>query len=232
VTSPPTRESCDVGNAGVFGNASDEDTQIVVDFGYELEVSSGDIDSEILPALESSFSNSILPQFFPEACPVANSGRRRQRRRLTTTTTAVSSRPNDVVLTDVKCSTQHDQSNQCVVVEGEMTIYLQGDTGDQEERLLTVIKDGMENGDFTGAHEGVVRVSYVEIGTGTTPGAGTEPTVTPAVSIADQGGRSNAPLIYGLVGVGTVLLVGMAAILWRKRGDRDQNSNHEHTNLM
>ena len=219
-TPAPSKSSCQVEDTGFYGEIGSTDTQLVIGFGYEVENSSGDTEGELIPALEAAFSNAILPELFPESC----AGRRRQRR---LRTSAVSSNPEDIIFQDIKCAKIYAATNECVVVEGELTLFIDGPVDQEEAEILSILKTGMENGDFDNVHDGIVRVSYLEIGTIAPPVIG-NPEATLAPEPASREG--NNALIYGLVGGGAAVLIGLAAFVWR-RTHRDDGSG-EYTNAV
>ena len=109
----------------------------------------------------------------------------------------------------VTCAKQSDEVNECVVVDGGLIIYADGNmVANDEESVLEAIKKGMENGDFN--KDPVKRVSYVDLDAPSVPS-----------SQNDGQGTQNTPMrrgvLFGLVvGFATLLLI-LSAVVWRRR---------------
>jgi hypothetical protein len=92
---------CKADDSGSYGQFGLVDNIVRVEYMYEMELTPGttteDIDSIILPSLERTFVNSIIPALFPDRC-----GRRQLlhtvRRRLKVI--GISSNPADEVIPD------------------------------------------------------------------------------------------------------------------------------------
>ena len=117
-TSPTTDdEECTADDGGSFGQIGLVENIVRVEYMYEMELVDGattyDIENDILPSLERSFVNSIIPALFPDECGTrdGDNDNDRQRRLKTTTNYSVrrrrrlrvvglSSNPPDEVLGD------------------------------------------------------------------------------------------------------------------------------------
>lgn len=71
-------------------------------FGYELETSSGDVENDVIPALETAFNAKLLPDLFATQC--GGSARRLRRRKLQAV--GLSTRPDDAILANGKNGTK------------------------------------------------------------------------------------------------------------------------------
>ena len=150
--------SCQTQN-GVFGSTTTGD-EVVVDFEYQVEYSSvDDIDAKVA-ALEVQMVDYLLPQLFPDLCEA-------ERRRLADTVLGISAKPDDKIDQDAECTDLEDENNECVVVNGALTLYVDHDAGDNERRLQTYVdnvldtlEQGMEDDAFVG--NGIERVSMLE----------------------------------------------------------------------
>jgi hypothetical protein len=227
-----------VSKDGFFGDASEN--TVVITFGYELEYEQGYNESEIISGLESSFTDFLLPLLFPSQCPeqrrVLTSFRRLE-------TVGVSKRPDDVVLQDgmtkgpwmshvtllnslahtfvllmlvtVTCAEKQD-GNECVVLDGSMTIYSDdGTASNDEEKIREELKTGMESGAFVEAP--IVRVSYVDLDS------------NPSDSDSNGKGTTESTpkskrFLYGVVAGVASLLILLLAVVWRRKHKHEEAS--------
>lgn len=132
----------------------------------------------------------------------------------------------------VTCESVVQEDNTCVVVSGELTLYIEqgGDSSAKqsvldsiEQDILVSIEQGMNSGSFNDVQEDIVRVTYArlasESNSGTT-GANTGETTDPEVSSPGMI-RVGLFLAAGLL---MALLVGVAYKRKRKTDDLDENT--------
>ena len=109
-TASPTTE-CTADDGGSFGQIGRVENIVRVEYMYEMELVDGttttDVENNILPSLERTFVDSIIPALFPDECGTRDGGGGRRRRLMTTTNYSVrrrlrvvglSSNPPDEVL--------------------------------------------------------------------------------------------------------------------------------------
>ena len=181
---------------GVFGDISGG--SIVVEFTYELELIPFVALDEILRSFEVDLVDSLLSQLF-DACGDAAD--------LVTSIDGISARPDDEASTDIACEPKLDANNTCIVVDGYISIYT--DDPLDAELVEDALQEGMENGDFT--DETIVRVGFVDDGTGGTPPVIDDDTVTPK---AETG--NNLLVALTVTGAGA-LVIAIAAVAYRRR---------------
>eukprot|EP00540_Astrosyne_radiata_P018453 CAMPEP_0116839938 /NCGR_PEP_ID=MMETSP0418-20121206/10053_1 /TAXON_ID=1158023 /ORGANISM="Astrosyne radiata, Strain 13vi08-1A" /LENGTH=170 /DNA_ID=CAMNT_0004470121 /DNA_START=434 /DNA_END=946 /DNA_ORIENTATION=- len=119
----------------------------------------------------------------------------------------------------VQCG-QQTSGNTCVVVQGEMTLFTDGNAANEEETVLTSLQANMDNGDFNDPEQGIERVSYVDLGA--------TPRVVPAPESSDRGGNGSTrdrALVYGIVAGVAAALIGLAAFAWRRRQQDDEEDS-------
>ena len=200
-----------------------EATPATVTFFYEVEVfTSNDpdvLEREVLPALETSFNDFMLPELFSGECSVRR--KLKQRRRLALV--GISARPDDRIRDDMVCETLVELAGDtCKRVLGQLTLY------SDEDRLLTdedtvrsILREGMEDGSFNDVHSRIVRVSYAEI---------EDEDNAPSLETEDLGaeeGLSNLG-IGMLSAAGALVVVFFATVTYRRRRpDNDETSTGE-----
>jgi len=214
---PTLSPECFPDSEGIYGSSTD--SQIVVKFGYELETSSGDVQNEIIPSLEKGFSENILPELFSGKC--SSQPDRFRHRKLATI--GVSSKPSDTILPDVSCEVKTSEDNACAVVRGELTIYIDGDGEDIEQRVVNNLKEEMTKGSFVSVHKGIERVSYVDLET-------RENSINSGEGVNIESDLSSgSAVIYGIIAGVVVGIIGLALLAWRlkKKAKGDDNSNFE-----
>lgn len=118
-------------------------------------------------------------------------------------------------LLKVACA-KKDKDNECVVLDGSMTIYNDDATATNgEEKIREELKTGMESGAFVEAP--IVRVSYVDIDT------------DPSGADGDgKGTTENTPkskgFVYGVVAGVATLLILILAVVWRRKHKNEEAS--------
>jgi hypothetical protein len=158
----------------------------VIVFAYEVEVnpaeiSSGTITSEVLPPLEQTMVEYLLPTLFPDECaePPAATGRLGSRGRRRLEVVGVSSLPVDQVLEEMECQQLDVDTNECSYVGGAVTIrYVLREDETLQGFIQTVLdrlKFGMNTDAFLIAHPSIERVTFVEDGMNRTE----SPTLSP-----------------------------------------------------
>jgi len=216
---PTFSPQCFPDDDGIYGSSSE--SQIVVKFGYELETSSGNVQNKIIPSLEKSFSEAILPELFSGKCSSQPDRFRHRLRKLAAV--GVSSTPSDTILDNILCEEKTSEDNACNVVRGEFTIFTDGDGEGIEGRVIQKLKEGISNGNFVAVHEGIERISYVQLDAKTNTinsGEGTN-------IRSDLSGDSY--VLYGVITGVVVGFIALALLVWAlkkraKAGDEDEAS--------
>eukprot|EP00545_Synedropsis_sp_CCMP1620_P007501 CAMPEP_0119003752 /NCGR_PEP_ID=MMETSP1176-20130426/745_1 /TAXON_ID=265551 /ORGANISM="Synedropsis recta cf, Strain CCMP1620" /LENGTH=433 /DNA_ID=CAMNT_0006955377 /DNA_START=74 /DNA_END=1375 /DNA_ORIENTATION=+ len=212
--SPTEIHECLPGEDGLFG--SEGDTQVVVKFAYELETNPS-IASNVIPPLENAFSAAILPGLFSEKCSQRNKIGVRRRRLVAT---GVSTRPEDIVLDSVSCGQTDAQSNNCAVVQGELTIFLLEGTSDPavKDNIIQILRNGMTNGEFLYAHPDIERVTFVDLSAVPKSVAASEDSPTPAPS---NGAGLN--VLWVVIATVSGLVLVLATFLWRRKQEEEES---------
>ena len=217
-TAAPAEGACKTNENGVFGQVTSE--SIIVDFSYEVETSSGDVEIEIIPALEKAFNDQILPSLFGVECGVLAESVLRS-------ALGVSARPDDSILRDTSCAMKDVDTNDCVVVRGGLTVFISTAIGREDENVIiadviSALQRGMQNGDFNYVHKGMVRVTFVDIEE-QNPAQGEK--AKGSVRAADSP-RKNG-LAYGVVAGAAVCVIASVAFIYNGRrketGDTETN---------
>eukprot|EP00978_Attheya_sp_CCMP212_P048042 scaffold464431_cov55-Attheya_sp.AAC.1 len=169
--SAPTNDMCLSDNVGSFGNYTISSSFIrPVKFYYEMETLNGttasDINDNIMPILERGMSDAILPVLFSDVC--GPGGRRLQVTEQVTRNLqiiGVSSRPDELILPNVQCSSIVSVGR-CDVIEGEFQIIYGGSTAtgaDDERKVLQVLQDKMNsaNSSFADLHDSIMSLAFI-----------------------------------------------------------------------
>jgi hypothetical protein len=230
ISTPPIsgESSCRTTDSGVFGDIDGE--PLVVSYSYAVELAEGTSESEftslLLPVLEVSMSDAILPALFPD-CATTPAGTARRRvssnhRQLAGTIAGISTRPIDSIQTDISCT-----GNNCHGLLGTLTVFIsstQRRRSLQEESYSTAVraalKDSMDSGAFNNVSESILSVAWVDDGVDEIPIE--KPPPNPD---EDQSSRSSNQVIGWTVAVGAsaLLVVLIAAITQRRR----RNNNYD-----
>jgi MYXO-CTERM domain-containing protein len=209
---PTTWSECRPNADGFFGSTNG--SVYVVAYAYELETSFGNAQDDIIPALEKAISAAILPELFVNQCtdPSLNSTGKNS------SVVGVSTRPDDVILDDVQCQAQLNDTYNCYVVMGGLTLFVDGSLQDEAGRVIDTLQQDMENDSFVDSSIGIERVTLVDLEPDPNPGTGTG---------GDEGsqnkGRNNG-LIYGIVAGVAALLLALAAFAWRRRKQDEETA--------
>lgn len=145
-----------------------------VRFEYEVEINPdlliGEFASEVLPNLEESMANFLLPNLFPGTCALSpgdatasfRSGAVRRRLEVV----GISSRPADEVSTTIECQDLLDPSNDCNYLDGELTLNYVERAGETIETFIRLalegLRLGMDSDAFLDAHPSIVRVTFID----------------------------------------------------------------------
>jgi hypothetical protein len=222
----PTKvQPCIPADDGLFG--SEGDFELVIEFAYELETNMS-IPSDVLAPLENAFSAAILPSLFSEKCSkLLTPGIRRRR----LAATGVSAKPEDIVLASVACGEKKSDSNNCAVMQGELTVFLSDDDSDEvmNQAIIQILKDGMTNDEFLYAHPDIERVTFVVLSAIPKSSAtASEDSPTPAPS-----NRDGLGVIWGVVATVVGLFLLLAAFVWRhkQKGTEEENSEAKEGSL-
>lgn len=208
-------------------------------FGYEIETRGSDVnlETEVLPAMEVSFNDYMLPALFPGTCSFRRLQFQLQRRKLAVV--GLRADPYDTVDASAPCDFPLQADNSCNVVDGVITLLSDGELAlVNQEIVRDTLKNGMENDAFLHIHPDIVRVSYREPADEGTP----EPTDAPNenADIVDDGtsstgrevntvesGNDNNAVVIGTVlaaAAVAVLLLGALFVRRRRRGTDEQSS--------
>lgn len=207
------------------GDFGSQDGRLVsVSFGYELEtkpVNDFVLFQEVLPPLEAAFANYLLPIFFEDDCSSKSGQNGVAGRRLQVV--GISALPDDLPILDIVCSTLKDDGNDCLVMLGEISLYLDGRRLSSEDDVRKALKKGMRKGEFVEADERIVRVSYVDLAVVDTSFTG-GPNGNSGVGSAD-GGIST--VLVGLVVVAATGFILIGAMIAYRRRSRQNNSGED-----
>ena len=135
------------------------------------DLQNGPFDLDVLPALEDSMTQFLLPVLFPRTCSVPSAGgdttatarSGTTRRRLEVF--GVSSQPTDQISPTVECQELLVATNNCNFLEGQLTfnyVLRPGETVESFVRLvLERLRFGMDSDAFLDAHPSIKRVSFI-----------------------------------------------------------------------
>lgn len=215
--SPTGPRNCFVQPDGFYGSTGE--SQIVVRFTYELETKAGTAAHDVLPSLEKAFSDAILPELFAEQC-LSPYGNIVQQNPLDVT--GVSTKPDDIVLPSLACVQANYGNSKCVVVHGELTLFVVGTSGDAQTQIVTILKDRTKTDVFLSAHDGIKRVTLVDDNSPVNAGTGVETAPSPAPT-----SNPKLEILYGVLAALAVLLLILAIVVWRRKHDEDADSLNE-----
>eukprot|EP00977_Amphora_coffeiformis_P000629 scaffold140_cov163-Amphora_coffeaeformis.AAC.10 len=209
---------------GSFGSTLGNPTQVV--FGYEVETDpefqNGPFALDVLPGLEESMTNFLLPVLFPETCSepseggdataTTRSGTDLIRRRLEVV--GISSLPTDQISTSVECRELLVATNNCNFLDGQLTINYVSRSGETLESFVRLILErlrfGMDSDAFLDTHPSIERVSFI-IGLDDTPDtvAPTDPNSGRDIVDDDDDGIRWWPWLL----IGSVLFIACCGLL-------------------
>lgn len=215
-------QDCSPNNDGLFG--SEGDFELAIEFAYELETNTS-MPSDVLFPLENAFSAAILPSLFSEKCSNALTPGIRRRR---LAATGVSARPEDIVLDSVACGEKKSESNNCAVLQGELTVFLSEDESDEvmNQAIIQILKDGMTNDEFVYAHPDIERVTFVVLSAIPKSSAtAAEDSPTPAPNNRDGLGG-----LWGVIASVVGLLLLLAAFVWRRKQKEAEDEEDSEAN--
>jgi len=144
-------------NTGTIGSTSDN--KVEVQYAYELEFNIDDGSSTNLETLQAHLEEAINEKITPSLMMSnVNDGS-------SSSVIGVSSLPKDQVLQNVPCSQKQSVENDCVLVQGTSTVYLEEGVAVSDERDVTLdaIKQGMDNDEFDNVSDGIEDVRYVSL---------------------------------------------------------------------
>lgn len=187
-----------------------------VSFGYELEttpIDDGVLTGEVLPALENAFTEFLIPILFTNRCSESRHLRVELQVRRRLVFSGISARPDDLPIMDLRCTKLDAQGNDCSVILGELTLFLEDRRLSDEDDVRDSLAEGMENDSFLDADSRIVRVSYVDLDIlDTGVDYGQQPIQAEPRSV-------NALLVgFVIAAAGTILLGGLVA--YRRRRQR------------
>ena len=234
---------------GKYGTVGGPST--IATFGYELETtrlsSEGELALQILPPLEASMSNYLLPYLF-ENCnkqsrqllvvkvDASEANSVSPRRFLKELLAGMSAQPADLPIQDVSCrnSSRSRADIDCWVIRGEMELFYAPSSrrhlsdGSDETEIRRVLRKAMEEGAFVGVHPSIVRVSYVDLSELETDQGRERDRVPTGVASSTTDSPSSDPmtvhqaLLIGFVAFAAVgsLLLGLLLARRRRHGRR------------
>mmetsp|Transcript_25026 Transcript_25026/g.59487 ORF Transcript_25026/g.59487 Transcript_25026/m.59487 type:complete len:451 (+) Transcript_25026:244-1596(+) len=243
----PTTE-CTADDGGSFGEIGLVENIVRVEYMYEMELVDGttpsDVEDDILPSLERTFVDSIIPLLFPDECGTRDGGGSR-RRRLNTNysvrrrlrVVGLSSNPPDEVLGDVSCQApvsaeigRTTDTTTCVVVDGEFMFFTDNGNADVESQVaLDIMADGMEDGSYADSDPQVVRLTMIDDGSGNGPSPPAQgPTSAPGLGDGENESSTNddglrVGLFVGIFGLVAIL----AGVVFRVTQRNNRNNNEE-----
>ena len=208
---------------GVFGEITED--LVFLDYRYEVELNptiTADLEMDVLPPLEAAFVDFVLRDLFPGEC-----SRRRLMNSRRLEFLGISARPKDTVSTDLFCGMAVEAGNICSVVNGELTLFSDGNRRLTEERdILNSLHRGMNESSFDDVHPSIVRVSFVDIPPEARGGVET------GNEDNDDSNSGDRPLRIGLlVGAAAAILLGLVVIArtaktpqWAESVDRNEEA--------
>lgn len=211
---------------GLFGKQNDK--KVEVDFMYELEfVPGSDVQGSLLPSIEQANVEAVLPSFFASKCGVRRLRSHRSNRRYLEAV-GVSSFPNDEILDGVECDERNivNKTNDCVVVEGKITVYVSGDVEAERATIEKVLKTTMDKKDLVSPNGAVDRITWIGLArTGRSQAA------------QATGDRMNAILFLLIIVMSALVLAVIIALVVRykrrqRRTRRDRNIDDDAKALM
>ena len=128
----------------------------------------------------------------------------------------------------VQCGTRGDGTNSCNVVDGGLSIFIDGAPSDEEQTILATLKQGMDDNEFNSAHPGIIRVTMIDLSA-----------VNPAqedegngAAPADTDKPPNRALIFSLIAGFTTILLALAAFAWRRRQKEEEAAEDASNSLQ
>jgi hypothetical protein len=214
---PTGPRNCFVQPDGFYGSTGE--SQIIVRFTYELETKAGTAAHDVLPSLEKAFSDAILPELFAEQChsPYGNTVQQNP-----LDVTGVSTKPDDIVLPSLACGQANYGNSTCVVVHGELTLFVVGTSGDAQTQIVTILKDRTKTDVFLSAHDGIKRVTLVDDNSPVNAGTGVR---DGTISRSYKQSQIGNPL-WSTCCLAVLLLI-LAIVVWRRKHDEDADSLNE-----
>lgn len=209
--------------SGSFGDL--EGQPLLVQFGYELEtLPQSDLSVSILPDLENSLTEYLLAALFPEQCGDPANGPP-----VATQIEGITSAPDDEPLNAPACLSQREDSNQCSVVSGWLTVFASESFRRRRDSGEGFVKEqlqvGMTLGAFDNANPSIQRVSYVDL----------EGLDLDEPSIRTENEDRDGLLVGLLVAGGGTFVILIGALVYRRRrlskdidNVKDVNSHGEH----
>lgn len=128
----------------------------------------------------------------------------------------------------VPCNSKINESNTCVVVYGQLTLYTDDEDSEKEEDFIQkLIKEKMDNGDFNSISDDVVRVSYTDL-------VAEPPVENPNTQggTPESNGDRNATLQVGLLLGAGLLIVALIFIACGRRKLANAGGVDDETNLL
>jgi len=203
--------NCASNDDGLFGFNGTE--FITVEYAYQLDFdpSEGDDFGSIRLSLEDSFNDGLIQALFPNSCGTSNSSVL-LRQASPVEIVGISRAPDDQAINDLECSAEED-SAECVIVQGLLTVYADTDTEDTQVQVTDQVdgflKEGMKNGDFNSAHPSIVNVSYVD-----------PDTIPSTTAKGPIGGGNTTTLVFSILGGIFGLVIMAILVVWNKKRGR------------
>eukprot|EP00557_Chaetoceros_sp_GSL56_P014101 CAMPEP_0176483272 /NCGR_PEP_ID=MMETSP0200_2-20121128/3830_1 /TAXON_ID=947934 /ORGANISM="Chaetoceros sp., Strain GSL56" /LENGTH=335 /DNA_ID=CAMNT_0017879663 /DNA_START=153 /DNA_END=1160 /DNA_ORIENTATION=+ len=213
---------CTENTDGSFGNTSTTAIQVIYNFEM-VTVSNTDVEST-LSALEDDISSAVAGSGI-----VSCMRRRKLRRKLAVT--GLSSSPQDKVL-DEECSLVEDVgTGNCNVIEGRLTVYVDGNSDQVTSDVKSVIKNGMEDGHFASSSDDIIQLVYFEADDAIQPDDSIQPPPDNNLESKTKGGVGATPFIAS--GACALALIGFITgqrMLMKNKQNDETEENEEPEN--
>jgi len=170
------------------------------------------MDEDIIPALELEMVNLLAQEYVIPDCVVS---RAKQTSQPVSTFVGISSKPDDKSM-ERSCQ-QFSEGRSCTLVEGRMSMYVDGVSDGWASDLMGAIERGMQNNTFIGAHSSISKIVLVCSDLDPCNFDPLSPTSSPISSSDPPSGDGGPPAVgggmmalYVLAGVGS--LISFAAV--------------------
>ena len=222
---PPSDEAAKcVSTDGEYGDDSDD--ILIVNWKYAVSLSEGvsesDFTSSLLPQLEITMNNALLPFLFD--CS-RRSRLLRETRLLAGSVIGVSVKPSDTIESDVPCS-----GSNCHGLLGMLTLFLDGSTvrnlQETSSHIVTVrnaMKANMDSGKFNSDSGPILTVTWVGDG----DESGLENPGTTAPSAAPPSSDKDHLVAWVAGSTGLAVLIAAAALYAKRRRDLQEHAEFD-----
>eukprot|EP00541_Cyclophora_tenuis_P005729 CAMPEP_0116575112 /NCGR_PEP_ID=MMETSP0397-20121206/19773_1 /TAXON_ID=216820 /ORGANISM="Cyclophora tenuis, Strain ECT3854" /LENGTH=452 /DNA_ID=CAMNT_0004103961 /DNA_START=83 /DNA_END=1441 /DNA_ORIENTATION=- len=201
---------CTSNSSGFFGVETENST--IVSYSYEIETTPTTVLADVLGALENAIADSVLSAVLARCTPPNR--RLSSRRRLEVV--GISPKPDEAPTAEACTVALESANNNCNVVEGALTLYLDGPENGEKDRALSKIQTDMNAGAFNDVAPGIVKITFLD--RSTNQGTGVPPEPEPRSRRND---RAGLPIwAYVLIAISLLFLIGVAVFGYRRRANQ------------